>query len=262
MPSTLKAGLWDVLRFFYFFEVTAKNSYQAYTKEFEEVSASIWFNFLREPLDTRPADPEATLSYLRNLFFRWEFHSAYDFLEFMASKNPADPNNSRKDYESYTNKVFVRERAALRFSDGILIQITDQDQLEEVTNAASNNASSAVAEHIRSAARLYSDPVSPDYRNSIKESISAVEAAVSYATGRKSSGITKPLKYVAERYEMHQSLRDGFEKIYGWTSDASGIRHRLMDKSTVNQDDARFMLISCSAFANYLISLKVRHGQV
>jgi hypothetical protein len=40
--------------------------------------------------------------------------------------------------------------------------------------------------------------------------------------------------------------------MYGSTSDAQGIRHALREEPTLDSDDARFMLVSCSAFVNYL----------
>lgn len=49
------------------------------------------------------------------------------------------------------------------------------------------------------------------------------------------------------------ALKDGFLKIYGYSSDADGIRHAMSDVPTLTESDARFMLVSCSAFANFLI---------
>jgi hypothetical protein len=41
--------------------------------------------------------------------------------------------------------------------------------------------------------------------------------------------------------------------LYGYTSDTHGIRHALKDDSQPNAEDAKFMLVSCSAFVNYLV---------
>ncbi|WP_143155399.1 AbiJ-NTD4 domain-containing protein [Loktanella atrilutea] len=262
MPSSLRSALWDVTKLYYFDNIAAVAFYEvAYSESFEVLSFDIWFNFLRTSIDTRSESPDQALADIRKLFFGWPFNMVYQFVEYISSKSPDNPQYTSEDYQSQINKVFTRERSAFRFSSGVLVQITNEDQLFEVSAAAGNDESLAVAEHIRAASQMYSHPTAPDYRNSIKESISAVEAAVSYVTGRKTNGVTKPLKAIAEKYGIHQSLRDGFEKIYAWTSDDSGIRHRLMGNSTVNQEDARFMLISCSAFANYLIALHVRYGR-
>ena len=51
-------------------------------------------------------------------------------------------------------------------------------------------------------------------------------------------------------------LISAFEKIYGYTNVNDGIRHAYSEVSenNIGEEDARFMLISCSAFVNYLIS--------
>jgi len=52
--------------------------------------------------------------------------------------------------------------------------------------------------------------------------------------------------------EIHPAFEGALEKMYGYTSDAQGIRHALLDESTLDSADALFMLVSCSAFVNYL----------
>jgi len=49
-------------------------------------------------------------------------------------------------------------------------------------------------------------------------------------------------------------LKKGFSAIYGFTSDAQGIRHALSEESNIDAADAKFFLVSCSAFVNYLIA--------
>ena len=51
-------------------------------------------------------------------------------------------------------------------------------------------------------------------------------------------------------------LKEAFEKLYAYTNQGStGIRHALMDQDGTyvpSRDEALFMLVSCSAFINYL----------
>lgn len=53
-------------------------------------------------------------------------------------------------------------------------------------------------------------------------------------------------------------LKDAFVKLYAYTNQKeSGIRHALMDEEGTylpSKDEALFMLVSCSAFINYLRS--------
>lgn len=52
---------------------------------------------------------------------------------------------------------------------------------------------------------------------------------------------------------MHPALNGAFQKLYGYTSDAGGIiRHALLEEDSLDFKDAKFMLVSCSAFVTYL----------
>lgn len=44
-----------------------------------------------------------------------------------------------------------------------------------------------------------------------------------------------------------------FSQRYGYASDENGIRHGGIDFKDVPSEDAKYMLVSCSAFVNYLI---------
>ena len=51
-------------------------------------------------------------------------------------------------------------------------------------------------------------------------------------------------------------MKAAFEKLYGYTSDASGVRHAgKLGGPDSTFEEAKFMLVSCSAFVNYLIGV-------
>jgi hypothetical protein len=52
---------------------------------------------------------------------------------------------------------------------------------------------------------------------------------------------------------MHPALRTALGKLYAYAGDADGIRHALSGEgSNASFDDAKFMLVLCSALVNYL----------
>jgi hypothetical protein len=55
------------------------------------------------------------------------------------------------------------------------------------------------------------------------------------------------------KINLHSALRSGFAAFYGYTSDADGIRHAMLESTTLQQEDAQYMLVSCSAFIHYLL---------
>ena len=48
--------------------------------------------------------------------------------------------------------------------------------------------------------------------------------------------------------------------MYGWTSDAEGIRHGLQDEPDLGFEDAKYMLVACSGFINYLLEKAKKAG--
>ena len=101
---------------------------------------------------------------------------------------------------------------------------------------------------------------SPDYRNSIKESISAVEAACRVLAGKPKAQLTDLLRKVKDTVGLHPALEKAFVSMYGYTSDEQGVRHSLLDESNLTFEDAKFMLVSCAAFVNYLRAKAARSG--
>ena len=110
--------------------------------------------------------------------------------------------------------------------------------------------------HLSRALELYAQRPEGDYRNSIKESISAVEVYCREKTGENTLG--KALNKLEQSgLVIPAVLKQAFDKLYAYTNQPdSGIRHALMDDSgayTPQAEEALFMLVSCSAFINYLV---------
>jgi len=67
---------------------------------------------------------------------------------------------------------------------------------------------------------------------------------------------TKVLCGAMYNMDLPRSLKKGFSAIYGWTSGPDGIRHALMEGARApGEAEARLMLVICSAYVNYLLSL-------
>lgn len=60
------------------------------------------------------------------------------------------------------------------------------------------------------------------------------------------------LKALERGDRLHTALKDGFVKLYGYSSDEQGIRHAMLDEPNISAADARFFLLSCTFFVNYL----------
>lgn len=154
------------------------------------------------------------------------------------------------------NSALFRHNSGYRVIGIELVPISDEQELAEVgTSIARSGQFGTVGTHISAAARHLNPAANPNYRNSVKESISAVEAAAKIIVGKDSDTLGPALAWLERKSGLHPALKSGFSSLYGWTSQADGIRHALMDDDKLTFDEAKFMLVACSAFSNYLISV-------
>jgi len=51
---------------------------------------------------------------------------------------------------------------------------------------------------------------------------------------------------------MHPALRTVLSNLYGYTSDQDGIRHAILELQDIGFEDAKFFLVVCSAFVNFV----------
>lgn len=153
------------------------------------------------------------------------------------------------------NRILEEETSGYRILDRQVIPITNQAELGTIREAYTTKYDS-VNTHIFKALTLYSDRKTPDYENSIKESISAVEAMCCIITGMTGAQATlgKAIKKLKDSgVHIHSAMENAFTSLYGYTSDENGIRHGGIDFTAAPSEDAKYMLVSCSAFVNYLI---------
>jgi hypothetical protein len=192
-----------------------------------------WHNFFKFPIDNlNTRDIDVPAKFVRKWFLKAEWHEVYDFLEFTIANSPewfAD------DFREMVNDVLQRE-------------IADTSGL------------SGVQAHLKQALQHLSDRKRPDYRNSIKEAISAVEAVSQHVTGDGKATLGKALGVLEGKQQLHPALKQAFSKLYGYTSDADGIRHSMLEESSLSYSDGKFMLVACSAFINYVLARCAEDG--
>ncbi|MFC1537236.1 AbiJ-NTD4 domain-containing protein [Gemmatimonadota bacterium] len=252
IDEELKIGLWNCLHI-YFWSNSNFFRYDGYRTEWAYEYFQQLFLFIKKPIDDIPYVWKQIISTIKTYFFSCEWTEVYDLVEFIIN-NPPD-NNEPTDLISCCNKILEQESSPWRFVGGKITRITTEEEIAEVERALSLPAPFApVREHIKTALEKLSDKKAPDYRNAIKESISAVESICKIVTSDNTTTLGKVLKELETKINLHPALKNGFNKLYGYTSDADGIRHGLMEQSDLSFEDAKFFLVACSAFCNYLIA--------
>ncbi|PFQ47891.1 hypothetical protein COK05_09025 [Bacillus cereus] len=276
MDKDLRNSLWNV----FYENVLANLGGPINTnKRYDAFFKKMWREFLKEPVDSMPTYPSTIGAQLKSSYFKEplnlkgfedvgihssnNWYQVYDFLEFVVENYPA---NSNKKFIRDCNYILERELSAYRFVGNCLVTITNEQEIAAVEQALQTKHDTHYANtHLETALKLFADKLNPDFRNVIKESISAVEAictAITKANGQKTSTLGEALKVIEKKahIELHPTLKVAFDKMYGYTSDG-GIRHYIKDDEEVNVEDAQYMLVTCSAFVNYLTE-KARKAEI
>lgn len=199
---------------------------------------------------------------IKKRFFSGKWYEVYDLMEFIFDRW-AGRSTVENTFIPEVNAILTKELSGYRFVGGLLTPITTEEEISEIEESLEKTKSiDPVRQQILSSIEKLSDRDNPDYRGSIKESISAVETITRIFTGKNKLTLGQALKELEKQGEIpiHPALQQAFIKLYGWTSDDDGIRHALMNDSNLGFEDAKFMLVTCSAFINYLLEKVSRYG--
>ncbi|MBD2317090.1 AbiJ-NTD4 domain-containing protein [Phormidium tenue] len=248
ISKDLRHSLWNVLSNNFLLQYSNSITWMFYGKRIDEFIKYLWIDFFKKPIDDLSSFKSGQVNELRELFDRFEWFEVYDFLEVTLNY-----------FESVTlveevNNILNREFSGFRFVGGVFTDITTEQEVKMLEDALTGKRFPAVASHLQRALTLMSDRKNPDYRNSIKESISAVESIAKEITGKPKATLGEALKVLEVSNKIHPSLKESFSKLYGYTSDEGGIRHAMLSEPNLTAADAKFFLLSCTSFINYLKS--------
>lgn len=249
MDDALRASLWNVLDLF----IWQRHGflYPSYSSsgplgDIDDFSKVLWFHFFKKPIDTRPAYAGDLLGVIRNFFFNCEWYEVYDFIEFVLGLE------NTEQLSAAVNNILERELAGYRYVSQAFVPVTDAEEIESIEQALDSSPFAGVAAHLKSAIDHLSRKQDPDYRNSIKESISAVESVAKELTRNPKASLGDALSILESRERLHPALKKSLSALYGYTSNEDGIRHAMLEEPILSAADAKFILVACSAFINYL----------
>lgn len=263
MYADLRNSLWSALTIFYWGQVGDGPDQIRLFPNLHTLCQRLWFSYFRKPLDTLSDQWHFIHREIRQYFFDCPWNKVYEFIEFVANNYPDEDNSVNPKFMDFCNRVLKQKLSVYRFVGGVITQLTSEQEIAEIEEALEAKSPKPVTIHLKTALDLLADRKSPDYRNSIKESISAVEAICCSITGNSKASLGQALKAIERdgKVDLHPALKAAFDKLYGYTSEADGIRHALLlDEPNLDFEDAKFMLVSCSAFINYLRAKSSKAG--
>jgi len=248
MDDDLRAGLWNA--FYRSFPQEAGSLHPIYMKIFVNFLKNNIDEYLVEPtVDTRVVIKQKMMrkmidnqNIIKESFLKKESYEVYELIEFVME------NSNDDRYKNLCNVTLEQENSAYRIVDKFVTPITSELEMGAVEAATQIRFEDARG-RVEGALRHLSDRKNPKYRNSIADSIHAVESIAKEITGKDDS-----LNALTQSLKLHPNLTNGLNELYNWTS-KDGIRHAKSGKPlSVNQDTARFMLVTCSAFVNYIVA--------
>jgi hypothetical protein len=268
MDDSLKNSLWNVVYLYYGNEAT---------RSWMRVATSVAQHVCKVPVDKIGGTEIKSLAWLRDVFFEGPWHQAYEIIEqiyqdedLISAVIPSIHHYRRLTYnardrfeklKSDLNIVLERELSGYRFISDKLAPITSPVEVAAIERAVIDlgvEEHLGARQHLLTALEFLGKKPMPDYRNSIKESISSIEAIVNRIAGTNGNGVSDALDRISEKSPMHRALKASFKSLYGYTSDENGIRHSLLEESNIGYEEAAFMLVACSAFASFLIAKSIR----
>jgi len=253
IDDDLRNRLWNTVLEDFFYILNKYPSAQV-----DKICKPIWKEFYKFPIDTIPLSSyfnsynvSRFIRYIRKWFFNAEWFDIYDFIEFIAI---IDSQVINVGFTKKCNWALEKEVSGYRIVNEKVVQITSEEEVQAIEDATANTDQwKSVSTHLKTALDELADRKTPNYRNSIKESISAVEAFCKIVTKDDKATLGKALTEIEKQHQIHGALKTAFSAIYGYTSDSGGIRHALLESDVKTEfEDAKFMLVACSAFINYL----------
>jgi hypothetical protein len=182
-----------------------------------------------------------------------KWYEIYDYIEFILTNYP--DGKKKTTFKKNLFNLFQNDRLPYIFIGNKVCPsgVIHKEGIKEIEKALNMpDRYQPVRNQLAKALEFFSKRPEPDYANSIKESICAVESLITIILGKDST-----LGQLVKQLDIHPALKEGFNNLYGWTSDDSGIRHgKSKEPLSCDEPEARYMLITCSAFINYVINKK------
>jgi AbiJ N-terminal domain 4 len=219
--EALRNRLWNVICSSFFVNLPtyrgANSDYLSRRPDVKPLLETIWHDYLKMTTDSIGSLYTDALGALRKYYFGCEWFRVYNFLEFL-NDNAASDRRPRDDFINSINGVLTKELAGYRFVSNKIVEITSKEEITAIETAlAVPDSLSPVREHLNQALTLLADKKNPDYRNSIKESISAIESMSKIISGLPKSTLSPALDAIEAKTTLHSALKEAFKKLYGYT---------------------------------------------
>ncbi|MVM32844.1 hypothetical protein GO755_22585 [Spirosoma sp. HMF4905] len=265
-----KNFLWEEIYFFFMIQIEIdleEDDSRAGKNLLMKIDREIFHNSL---LVFPSNDPKQVIKSCENLVLNSSWYFIFDLVE-MLVQNGSNVFESKSEYKKALklfikafNKVLEEQKALYRLASTLVVPITSEAELSVLSDALEDTDKlPTVNGHLIKALKHLSNRTNPDYHNSIKESISALEALLGIIVADPKKDFSDAITLIKKRkvISVNMHLENTLKSMYRWASDEGAIRHA--DKgsdSVIDLDDAKLMLTTCSGLVSYLIAKSIKAG--
>jgi len=252
LPIALRLALWND-----YFQIAMDGTGRS--AGFSRLSVQIWTGQMARALDElSERSPGEVHQWIKGAFRTYDWTHVFNIIEFtllhLASK---EKENSLREK---VNESLSDFSSNYRIIDKLFVPISDEEQVREIDQALEIPLK-PVKEHLTNSLRFLRDSSSPTAPlDSIRESIHAVESMCQLLTGEPNDSLGKALNKLKGKIAIPEELEHSLHRLYGFTSNAQGVRHAIFNEANLTLREARFMIVACSAFVTYLWDLAILAG--
>ncbi|MDQ1548017.1 MAG: hypothetical protein QOH69_2921 [Actinomycetota bacterium] len=223
-----------------------------YSKPGEALLRDMWASELERPVDEFSTSRATAAA--KELYLNGEWWAVLDNVQWNLSGVTRHWQRVGGSYREAISSDLSKYLVGFRILSDELIPVSNEIELAAIREAATTVGENA-RKHLQRATSLLASRENPQYAKVVQESVNAVESFVAELTGEHVLSVG--LKRLGSSgLPTHQALLGAWDKLYGYTSDAGGIRHGLIRDEDVDQPLAVYFLVSCSAFINMLLKLE------
>lgn len=219
--------------------------YNEYKNKFED-----WIRDILEMFKTETYDVILTI-------IEFVCSLVYETNEHYYNHNHNHYYNEYYDTFKEMNDTFEEEYIGYRFVDNKIVKITNKEEIKSIEESASTPFDE-VNKSISKAINFLSESSNKDYKNAIKEAIIAVEQLFNIILKKKGLVLSNALGEICDKIDIDVNLKDSIKSLYKYTNEVNGIRHgNNKDSDDISFDEAKYVLLICSATINYFSTLKI-----
>ena len=219
--------------------------YKKYSVDYDDVMDDIYEIFQTEDYHVLIT----IIEFLCNLVFETEnqflerYHNDYSLISYYT------------DTRKQMNDAFEDEYVGYRFVNENIVPITNDSEIETIEQA-SQTPYERVNESISKAIRYISETGNKDYKNSVKESITALEQLLNIVLNTSGLTLSNAVEQLSQKVEIDGDLKASIKSMYNFASNVNGVRHgNNKNNDNITFDEAKLVLLFCSSTVNYFCSL-------